>query len=243
MGNQGKKKIALQWWIRTYALALRRKLALRFRGTFDPYPDPPEGVCLSPSLEHFDAYGRVPLSLTWDRRRGVNAEAWQQKARERLVRLMGVERRDGVPEIRHAEEVSMGEGLRRRGIYLRVAPKRDVPVHLLWREPLSAEAPVLLYLCGSTSGVHVGWGEARIPADYLLLGVKADMARQAAQRGYLAVCIEQSCYGEREERFLNPRSDARCVDAANHALLLGRCLLGEQVADAVSYTHLRAHET
>ena len=66
----------------------------------------------------------------------------------------------------------MGRGLCRKRVYLRVERQRDVPVYLLWRGSLSGRAPVLLYLCGSTSGVHVGWGEARIPADYLLLGVK-----------------------------------------------------------------------
>ena len=60
------------------------------------------------------------------------------------------------------------------------------------------------------------------------------MARQAAERGYLVVCMEQACYGEREERHLHPRSIDRSVDAANHALLLGRSLLGEQTADVSS---------
>jgi len=110
----------------------------------------------------------------------------------------------------------------------------DIPIHLVWRDGGGNPKPVLLYLAGSTSGVHVAWGDALIPADYLLLGVRADMARQAAERGYLVICIEQACYGERLERHLKPRSEARCVDAANHALILGRTLLGEQVTDVSS---------
>jgi pimeloyl-ACP methyl ester carboxylesterase len=147
---------------------------------------------------------------------------------------MGIHHWGRPPRAHHPQEDALGGGLLRKRVYLRVADARDVPVFLLRREPLERPAPVLLYLSGSTSGVHVGWGEARIPADYLLLGIGADMARQAAERGYLVVCVEQACFGERLERSLSPRSTDRCVDAANHALLLGRCLLGEQVADMVA---------
>lgn len=232
-GEKTKKKVAIRWWLRTYLLALRRKAAALARREHDPYPPPPDGVRLSPSLEHFAAYEKAPLALSWDPAGEAGVEAWQSQARTRLKELLGV--RWGLrPRAHHPEEASPAGGLLRRRVYLRVADERDVPVFLIRREPLERPAPVLLYLSGSTSGVHVGWGEARIPADYLLLGVGADMARQAAGRGYLVVCVEQACFGERLERALSPRSEDRCVDAANHALLLGRCLLGEQVADMVS---------
>jgi pimeloyl-ACP methyl ester carboxylesterase len=233
-GDKVKKKVAFRWWLRTYLLALRRKAAALLHRGQDPYPLPPEGVCLSPSREHFTAYDNAPLALTWKRSGGAGAQAWQSLARTRLKELLGIHHWDRPPRAHHSEETELGGGLLRRRIYLRVTDGRDVPVFLIRREPLERPAPVLLYLAGSTSGVHVGWGEARIPADYLLLGVGADMARQAAARGYLVVCVEQACFGERMERSLSPRSDDRCVDAANHALLLGRCLLGEQVADMAS---------
>jgi hypothetical protein len=229
-----RKKVALSWWLRTYALALRRKPASWLRRETDPYPPPPKGVCLSPSLHHFHAYDRAPLRLSWRRMKGRDAAEWQTVTRHRLVQLLGLETRQHPPEAHHPEEFPLREGLRRRRVYLRVDEAWDVPVHLVWLEPEMPRMPVLLYLAGSTSGVHVAWGGVRIPADYLLLGVGADMARQAAMRGYLVACIEQACFGERLERALRPRSAARCIDAANHALLLGRCLLGEQVADVIS---------
>ena len=57
------------------------------------------------------------------------------------------------------------------------------------------------------------------------------IARQAASRGFVAVCIEQLCFGERRERALTPRSADPCVDAFHHALLAGRTLLGERMSD------------
>ena len=55
--------------------------------------------------------------------------------------------------------------------------------------------------------------------------------RQAVARGYIAVCIEQLCFGERRELALTPRSADPCVDAFHHALLTGRTLLGERMSD------------
>lgn len=233
-GKKPKKKVALRWWLRTYGHAVRRKASLFLHGAYDPYPAPPEGVCLSPFLGHVAACDRAPLALSWDRSSPASPAAWQAQVRARLRDLLGVTRWGPSPSVVHSEETGLSSGLRLRRIYLRVADRRDVPVFLLWREPVRRPWPVLLYLAGSTSGVHVGWGEARIPADHLLLGVGADMAGQAAARGYLVACVEQACFGERLERALSPRSEDRCVDAACHALLLGRCLLGEQVADMVS---------
>ena len=42
------------------------------------------------------------------------------------------------------------------------------------------------------------------------------------------------CFGERRERQLERQSQTPCIDTANHALLLGRCLLGERVSDAMT---------
>ncbi len=47
----------------------------------------------------------------------------------------------------------------------------------------------------------------------------------------MAVAVEQACFGERRERRIAKPSPDPCIDAANHALLLGRTLLGERVSD------------
>ncbi len=229
-----RKKVALKWWIRTYRLALKRRLSLWLTGEFDPYTPPPKDVHLSPSLAHFADYETMPLRLSWSRAGISNPRNWQDKVRAKLIELLGYDRSDSVPVARHVKDIPLPGGLRRRRVYLKVRDYLDIPIHLVWRDKDAGPKPILLYMAGSTSGVHVGWGDALIPADYLLLGVGADMARQAAERGYLVVCIEQACFGERLERHLKPRSAARCIDAANHALILGRSLLGEQVTDVSS---------
>ena len=73
-----------------------------------------------------------------------------------------------------------------------------------------------------------------MPADPIKIYHGADIARQAASQGFLAICLEQSCFGERQERSLMRQSKALCIDAANHALLLGRSLVGERASDISS---------
>ena len=91
--------------------------------------------------------------------------------------------------------------------------------------------PVLLCLQGTASGADLSWGRIQSPADPIKIALGYTMALAASDRGYLAVCPEISALGERRERNIRPRSADPCIDAANHALLLGRTLLGERVTD------------
>lgn len=223
-------KIGMRWWLRAYGLAARRRLARLAGRSVDPYPAPPEGVRLSPSIAHLAARDAAPLALSWRQAGIADVETWQVHARAKLSELTGYLAPSEPPDVRHDETMTMTDGLRRRRIYLGRGNESHVPVNLLWQGD-GDNKPVLIYLAGSGSGVHLAWGAAKVPADPLRLAIGADMGRQAAARGYLVVCIEQRCFGEREERDLNPRSAARCIDAFVHGLLLGRTLIGENAAD------------
>ena len=160
---------------------------------------------------------------------------WQTRARKNLSELtrytVGRDRPHTIVEL-STEKV--GPGLLKRSFYLRIRPSTDLPVLLIYREGLSAPAPVFLHLAGSTSGVHLAWGATRVPIDHQRVAIGADMARQAAERGYLAVAIEQIGYGDRGEFNLAKKSSNRTIDAANHLLLLGRTLKGDGASDISS---------
>jgi len=222
-------RLAVQVQART--LALRRRLALLLTGRFDPFPPPPAGIALSPSRAHFAAYENAPLRLAFTKADGTNPSAWQDAARSKLAELTGHRRAKAPPVARHPREDPLPGGYRRRGLYLETSPHAAIPVTLIWRGESAEPRPVMLCLQGHSSGAHLSWGEARQPADPIKAAEGLDIARQAADRGYLAVCIEQSAFGEREEREMARRSANRCFDAANHALLLGRTLLGERTSD------------
>lgn len=225
---------------RVYLEAAKRKLN-RIRGKeLDPYLPLPSGTSLSPYPGHKHDIDRTEPRLAFARHAGRDPMAWQREARQKLAELTGWPfTRPPVTVTRALDWVEIDPkehpGVKRRAFYLRVRPETDVAVHLLWKDGLADDlggpAPVYLHLAGSTSGVHVAWGEPKLPIDHQRLGLGADMAVQAAKKGYLAVAIEQSGFGEREERTLKPRSRHRLTDAANHALLLGRTLMGEKCWD------------
>ena len=110
----------------------------------------------------------------------------------------------------------------------------DVPVHLLFKNNTETKVPVFIFLAGSTSGVHVGWGEAKVPIDHERIHFGSDMLLQAAKQGYLGVGIEQAGYGERREMDLKKKSLNRTVDTFSHLLLQGKSLVGLGTSDVSS---------
>ncbi|MGH6953329.1 MAG: alpha/beta hydrolase family protein [Alphaproteobacteria bacterium] len=221
-------------WLLAYRLAATRRLSLLLTGDFDPYPKPPDDVALSPSEGHLRAYDHAPLALSWRRAGGADPLVWQARARAKLAELMGYRRPESGPTARHGQSQAVKGGLRAEKFYLGVREGVDVPVIVVSDRHSRGPRPVMLCLQGTNSGAHLSWGEARMPADPLRLANGADYARQAVREGYVALCVEQACFGERRERRLRPRSPDPCIDAANHALLIGRTLLGERVMDLSS---------
>lgn len=220
--------------LQSYWLALRRKIALRGAGEFHPYPEPPPGVELSPSLAHARALGAAPLRLSWTRAGIADPLRWQEDARAKLCALTGFPETRLAPAARHRSDHDLTGGFRRRRVYLRLWNGADAPVDAIWRNGPGARRAAMICLQGTNSGAHLSWGEARMPPDPGKIAQGSDYALQAAARGYVAVCLEQSCFGERAERNITPRSVSATIDTANHAFLIGRTLLGERAADVAS---------
>jgi len=186
---------------------------------------------LSPSARHFADYETAPLKLRFVAQQQVDAKKWQALARAKLAELCGYAPSTGVPEALRDDVFALANGMSRRRIYLKPRPGVVIPIHLVERSGRPRPSSVMICLQGTNSGAHLSWGEVRFAADIEKRSDGYDFAIQAAERGYLAVAIEQSCFGERTERMISPRSAAPCVDATMHALLLGRSLLGERCSD------------
>lgn len=217
--------------IRVYRDAALRKLRRACGLPTDPYPARPEGTYLSPSLGLIAATDAMPRRYALD---PADIEGWQTRARGRLADLTGYVAATAPPtilDVRGPVPLPQSLDIEKTTYYLRVRPQSDLPVTVLTSPVANGPRPVFLYLAGSTSGVHLGWGEAKVPIDHQRLSIGADIALQAARRGYLAVCIEQTGYGEKEERDLLKRSSDRTIDIAVHAALLGQSLLGLKAMD------------
>ena len=213
---------------RVIAAALRRRAERLVGRERDYFSGTPPGLALSPSARHFADYETAPLALRFSAQDG-DVSRWQTTARAKLAELSGYRRESSAPKVAHEFIFPLPGGLSRRTVYLHARTGVDIPVHLIGLPGKQQRRPVMICLQGTNSGAHLSWGEARLPGDHALAGY--DFAIQAASRGYLAVAIEQNCFGERAERKIDPRSAAPCVDATMHSILLGRSLIGERGSD------------
>jgi dienelactone hydrolase len=197
-------------------------------------PPVPDWVDLSPSVGDFAAYERARLTLTWKGWSDKSAPLeWQAKVRTKLGELLG----EPWPPAPHSKtfegvKAEVDRDIHRKTTYFPTALGRHVAVTMLWNVRRAQERlPLMLCLQGHTSGAHISWGEARHPMDIQRLESGGDFALQAVRNGFVAVCIEQLCFGEREETKITHRWDHPCVDACNRQLLLGGTVLGSRVSD------------
>lgn len=220
----------------------------------DPYPMPADAVMrraddrlrLSPSDAQEPLFAAAPMQL--GRRRGealataATFLAWQADGRQRLRALLGLDRppppQAEPPQadiVAATDARDLPDGIRRRTLYLRTAPQRDVPVSILWPAAAAGPLPVLIYQPGSGAGVHLAHGEVRRPADIERLATGADIGVQAARRGWLVIAVEQFGFGDRRERQRLPLTPGLATgDAFTIGLLVGRNLVGERVFDLVA---------
>lgn len=195
----------------------------------------PAGVKLNPSDVDFAAYDLAPLALTWGKNHGGDTRAWQNKARTKLAELLGIRRIPKGPlpaAIVDAPVALSARYLMRQTFYLPSALNRFVPVTVVWDTRFALDCrPVMLCLQGHTSGAHISWGQTLEDIDSERIANGGDYALQAVKCGYVACCVEQIAFGVRKEQRIAHRWDHSCVDACNRALLLGRTVLGDRVAD------------
>jgi len=109
----------------------------------------------------------------------------------------------------------------------------DVLAYLALPRAAAPPYPLMICLQGHSSGMHNSLGlRSDDEATEVEVEGGRDFARQALREGWAALCIEQRSLGQRAEQ-LQARTNRYnpCHDAALHALLLGRTLLGERLYD------------
>jgi alpha/beta hydrolase family protein len=214
-------------------LVFKRRLSLIIKGKYDPYPVTPSDIKLSPSTFHFSEYKKNTLALSWKGAKTNDVKEWQMLARNKLEELVASPQSPIIPLVKNAAISKIDNQFAKCSVYLSVNEHLYIPVDILWSESNTElnELPIMICLQGHNSGAHLSWGEARMPSDPIKISNGADYALQAIKNGFIAVCIEQTCFGQRQEKNIKKISAHPCVDAANHALLIGRTLLGERISD------------
>lgn len=186
-----------------------------------PRPD------LSPTVNHRHLVERLVPRLGYD---GADASAWQQTLRGVLADLIGL---TGMPppgettvRIEWVREESLGTIEK---IVFPSEPGADIVGYFCRPHGVPAPLSVVICLQGHTTGMHLSIARTFDEAAPIDVDGDRDFALGAMRHGYAALCIEQRGFGlRREQQQVSPHS---CHDAAMHALMLGRTLLGERVYD------------
>lgn len=184
---------------------------------------------LSPTENHRYLMSQIVPALAYD---GGDVRAWQKKLRRKLRQLIGDMPKDRCP-------------LRPRRIWQRQHPLGTIEKIAFTAEPY---ADVVAYVClpkdvpppytfmiclqGHSTGMHNSIAVQRDDETqpHTVEGDR-DFGLGCMRRGIAALCIEQRSFGERREQKQARISQHGCHDAAMHALMLGRTLIGERVYD------------
>lgn len=169
-----------------------------------------------------------PRMLSWSRTGIADPVTWQDEARLKLTELCGYGRFGGPPAILHQTDLDPVGGYCHREVCLRVRHGHDIVLRLVWRDGREkAMGPAVVCLQGGDFGVGVSWGEGSGAAETAAIAQGADFACQAADHGYLAVCVAP--LGCAAAAFAEPGEESLA-----NALLLGRSPAGEYASDVAS---------
>jgi len=184
---------------------------------------------LSPTENHEHLMSKVVPALAYD---GGDVGEWQGRLRERLRELLGdtpAERCDLAPRSIWKRDHPLGTIEK---IVFTSEPYAEVTAYVCL--PKDATPPYTFMICvqGHSSGMHNSIAvEREDETKPLEIEGDRDYGIQCMGRGLGALCIEQRSFGERRERKQENQFPGMCHDAAMHALMLGRTLIGERVYD------------
>jgi len=195
-------------------------------------PDP-----LSPITLLDDLNARLEPTCRFTATDPKAARAWQRRTRKRLADCVGFLDRTPVPPAAKVVQTVDRGGYIRRKVILRTAESATMPVYTLTPKHAPRPMPCVLALHGHGYGVAdiVGiWedGSERLAPD----GYHKDFGCALAERGFLVIAPEISCFGERRADYshLAPSpAPTTCHHASTYAMMLGGSMVGLRVFDGM----------
>ena len=188
-----------------------------------------QDTAYSPSLNHRHLLDSITPSMSYG---GADVSVWQGRLRSQITALIGMPAGGRVP----LDARSLWKRRHPLGTIEKIVftsePYSDVMAYVCL--PDSAAPPYAFFVCvqGHTTGAHIS---IAVDRDDNVTPIETEGDRDfglgCMKRGIAALCIEQRSFGERRERRQEHVSSHGCHDAAMHALMLGRTLLGERVFD------------
>lgn len=186
----------------------------------------------SPDEYHRQLAGEIQPAMGFQ---GGDVIHWQKQLRSKLQELIGAFPDKHVPlNVRRHWHKNHPLGSIEK-ITFTSEPYADVPAYVCL--PKDKKPPYTFFIClqGHIYGMHASIGVSK-KNEHKPMKVKKnlDLALGCMSRGFAALCLEMRSMGERLEQHKKRNFLLRgnfCQEAAMHALMLGKTLLGERVYD------------
>ncbi|MEI7905200.1 MAG: alpha/beta hydrolase family protein [Candidatus Firestonebacteria bacterium] len=183
-----------------------------------------------PGQYHEELYARTERKLEF--KPGMKFEKWKAVLMKKLTELTGYEPPEKAPlKVTRGETKEFKDYVRQRLVFNSEA-FADVPAYLLIPKGIKGRMPAMVCLQGHTKGFHISIGEPVYPGDAETIKGGRDFAVQAVKQGFVALALEQRCFGERKKKLQSYMCDHPCTDAALHSFMLGKTMIAERVRDA-----------
>lgn len=180
-----------------------------------------------PQQIHYEALKALKPSMRYDG--SESFIEWQKKARNKLVELVGLDLIEPAKDDKFTvSETVEHDTFTEYTITFQSEEGYFVPCSL-WRPKATEEKlPLVICLQGHSTGKHISLGRPKFNGDdKTISGGDRDFARQIVKEGYIALAIEQRCFGECGGTAEGPG----CTIPALTALLYGRTTVAERVFD------------
>ena len=186
---------------------------------------------LSPSYFHLNLMKKTEKQLSFSKK--SNFESWRKKLRVKFKQLIGPIYKDkGKVDFKIIKEENHSD-YKLQKIIFPTNPYVINVAYLLIPNKKKEKYPAFVCLQGHSSGAHISVGVPYSKEDKEEINGDRDFAIQAVKNGFVALAIEQRCFGEREEKLLKQKMENRCWDATMHSLMLGHTLISERISDVI----------
>lgn len=181
----------------------------------------------NPHKIHYEALGNITPSMRFDG--SESFVDWQKKARNKLLDLVGLDlitkaEDDKFTVLEEVEHDTFTEYT----IKFQSEEGYFVPCSLWKPKGTEGKLPLVICLQGHSKGKHISLGRPKYDGDAENISSgDRDFARQIVKEGYIALAIEQRCFGECGGTEEGPA----CTIPSLTALLYGRTTIGERVFD------------
>jgi dienelactone hydrolase len=170
---------------------------------------------------------------------------WSEDFRAKLREILGgfpQEKCDLKPEI--LERVEEEKYFREKVVF-QSEDKVSIPAYVLVPKGISKPTPAVLAIHGHGRGKVDVAGIVETPEERQGIEVyNHDYGKAAAERGYVALAPDQSCFGERMEKHHKKQNKgSSCRQVSFYYQLLGKTIIGQRVWDAmrcIDYLETRA---